>query len=136
MSDEKTSAVRKDYFTACLLAIGTASAGLLNPGDGSSSGLVLLGIIAIIMVIGIYFFIGRSTEESEADEIPVSLPRLRRMALLWYALTVVLGISLVREPLRGIWTGGSADVFEWLLGVVGLVAIGLAVWRILRRSRR
>lgn len=138
MSDKKTWNAKKEYFGACFLAILTVVMGLAAPSEGVSDGLVLVGVLAVLIVVGFYFQVGRQSAKSEEEEIRPSDSRLRRMALLWYVLSIVLAANLVRGSASEVIQGRGQYVtsVEWILGVVGAFVILLAGWRLYYTLRR
>ena len=83
MSYGKQKSAKKEYFNACFLAIFTAVAGLVEPGAEASNGLILVGVLAVLIVVGSYFQMGRATQEAGQEDIVPSESRLRRMAILY-----------------------------------------------------
>jgi len=139
VSRERT---KKEYFTACIAAVLTSTVGMFNreQGDDAPRSIALVGIIALLMVIGMYFRMGRngagedpSAEDPSADDLDHRFGRMQRMTYLWYVLTLVLAGALVRGPLGVILSGSLGEVgrVEMLSAVFGFVVIGFAIWKIL-----
>lgn len=128
---------RKEYFTACVAAILTSTLGMLVPEESGEvpKSLALLGIIALFMIVGLYYRVSRDGEERSGDgeDASPSFDRMRRMAYLWYALTLVLAGTLIRGPLRQMRTGSLAlaTVLELLVAGFGFIVIGFALWKLL-----
>ena len=129
--------IRKEYFKACITAVLTSTVGMFNPEDGEDvpAGIALVGIIALVMVVGMYYKMGRGGEGGDPpdDNGSGNLGRMQRMTYLWYVLTLVLAGALVRGPLGYILAGSLGDIgrVEMLSAMFGFVAIGFAIWQIL-----
>ncbi len=136
MPQKSLSRAKKDYFQACLLAISTGLLSLAAQNEGASNGLVLLGVFAVLMVFSTYLSHrqsqdGRTEKRTEKDYSPGE-PRLLRMALLWYVLSLVLVSGLLREPARFIWQGkgGNITSVQWLIGTAGVAIFGFTLFRL------
>jgi hypothetical protein len=101
-------------------------------GEGSSSkGLIIVGVLVVVTAVGIYFQFSRSMGQDEADQMPDS-SRLRRMAIIWYALSIVLSVSFVQRPAALLWDGWGSQMslVDGVVGAVGAVFMVVAVWRL------
>jgi hypothetical protein len=139
MSWSRITGDRREYFISCLLAVGTGVMGLAAPGQGVSSGVVLVGVVAVIIVVAAAFTMGLSNGDGERPDDDLVVARRRRMAMLWYALAIVLAAARVRDPARLLAAGRGADVSttEWILAALGAAVVVFAavrVWRMLPRS--
>ena len=86
---QKTTTQRtlREYFTACLLAVFTSFAGLTESDGFPGRGLWLVGLVALLMAIFVYFQFRKQAEDT-GENLPVPLAKLKRMSVLWYVLTV------------------------------------------------
>lgn len=123
---------------ACLLSYGMAVVALLGAGTqdglpGGSWGAVFVAVLAAAVGIGLYFRFREQLEAKDPDSKALDPARLEKMTLLWYALSLVLAIGALKEPIRLGLAGRSSEieVTGWLVGALS-VGVGLfALWRIL-----
>jgi hypothetical protein len=128
MTKEDRNYALKDYFTACLLAVFTSFAGLTGSDGMPGRGLWVVGLVALLMAVFVYFHF-KQQEDSKNDRNLAPLSRLRRMAVLWYVLTIALGAALVKDHIETMNTVGPR---EWVMSVLGLAVGGFSLFRILR----
>ncbi len=95
------------------------------------TGLILVGALILFVAIGIYYQFGRSLGDGGEGEGPGPI-RLFRMAFIWYILALVLSVSFVRGPLKQMGSDGNIGYTEWGMGILGVVVVGFALWRIIR----
>jgi uncharacterized membrane protein YidH (DUF202 family) len=131
---------QREYFRACFLSIFVAIVGFIKPAAETSRLLTLVCAAIIFAAVGAYFQIWKRFERK--IDVQQSKSRLLRMAFLWYVLSGVLGVALVRDPAKGLLRGEDSDVsaLEWLLCAVGALVIALALFRLFKliweRDRR
>jgi hypothetical protein len=127
------TSARNEYFLACFFSV---CVGLVRLGtrSGLGTGLIIVGVLILFIAIGIYYQFGRSLgSDQEGDLEGPSPTRLYRMALLWYALSVLLSASYVRDLVRflGGDQGNDFGPLQWGMGVIGLGVAGFGLWRII-----
>ncbi|MCP4195614.1 MAG: hypothetical protein GY762_00545 [Proteobacteria bacterium] len=126
------TSARNEYFLACFFSVGVGLA-RLGTRSGLGTGLIFIGVVILFIAIGIYYQFGRSlgSDQEEDPERP-SPTRLYRMALIWYALSVVLSASFVRDLVRFLGGDHGAEIgpLQWGMGVLGGGVAGFALWRI------
>ena len=134
--------IKKEYFTACFAAVLTATVGMFVPEEGEEapSSFALLGIIALLMVVGMYIKFGKSEDglELSGEDTAHRIGRMKRMTYLWYVLSLVLAGALVRGPLGHIMADSARNVgrIELMSAAVGIVVIGFSIWKILVLGRK
>lgn len=107
------------------------------PEDGGEtpSGFALLGIIALLIVVGMYYKFGKGDngDDSAGEDISLRIGRMRRMTYLWYVLSLILAGALVRGPLGDFMARSSQDLGTTALmsTAFGIVIIGFSIWKIL-----
>lgn len=107
------------------------AAGLVQPEEGLPTILGFVCVAALGVVLGLYFRMGRSSDNGAGMQGQPP-ERLRKMTLLWYALSMVLAFGIVRKPM-GLFRDGHAShvgVVEWAVCAAGLGMAGVAAWRI------
>ena len=128
---------RNEYFLACFFAVVV---GLLRLGTHSQpgTGLLFLGVLILAIAIGVYYQFGRTREpEREGAEGAPPRGRLLTMAIIWYALALVLSGAFVRGPLLWLGSGRGAEMglSGWGMGLLGVGVAGFSLWRIIRIVR-
>lgn len=137
MEQAELKRARGDYLFACGLALVAAAAGIAIPGtgDGDESRwrieLVLVGLAAL----GIFVWVLAGVRRPDGADVPQlnrSASRMRKMSLLWLALAIGLGVSVMRAPLAALIDGTASGLsaLRWVGLPAGLAIVAAAVWRL------
>lgn len=123
---------------ACLLSFGMAVVALLGAGTegglpGGSWGAVFVAVLAAAVGVGLYFRFREQLETKDEDSKAPDPARLEKMTLLWYALSLVLAIGALKEPIRLGLAGRTSEigVVGWVVGALSVGVGFFALWRIL-----
>jgi 1,4-dihydroxy-2-naphthoate octaprenyltransferase len=134
---QNTSKLQKEYFTACFVAMFTAIIGLAAPDSSGQppvkSQFLVFFIAAILIVIGSMVHIFRKTADNQTEEDLLHRnPRLRRMTLLWYGLSLVLAALPVFRSAHKLLRNQMDLIaaIEWIVGAACAAVIAFSLWRI------
>ncbi|MDD5306727.1 MAG: hypothetical protein PHU25_05335 [Deltaproteobacteria bacterium] len=139
--------LKKHYQTACALVAVSALLGILTPVvDGSAAPtdpriLIVLALLVLFFLTAATALRKRLPEMADARGDESGAKRLRKMAVIWYGLTLVLGFAMLRGPAQLLLGGSSLRearplqlVFAGLGLVIMLVALLRAASFLLRRG--
>jgi nitrogen fixation/metabolism regulation signal transduction histidine kinase len=128
--------LKRHYLTACGLVAVSAVLGILTPVvDGSASPadpriLVVLALLVLFFLTAAVATRRRLTDLVDAAGDEAGERRLRKMAVIWYGLSAVLGFAMLRGPAGIVLRGGSlreARPLQLVFAAGGLAIILLAL---------
>jgi hypothetical protein len=127
---------KQNYLIAGGMAVAAAALGIVD--DGVLAG-VPTWLVAIVLALAAaaYVRVARGFLRRDDDETGPSVERMRRMAFIWLALTVVLGVAVVRAPAAAFLEAGAAGLEPrgWAAASIGIALIVAACARAMSSIR-
>jgi hypothetical protein len=140
--------LKSHYLFACALVAISAVLGILTPiVDGSASPtdpriLLVLALLVLFFLTAATALRKRLAEMVDASGDDAGSKRLRKMAVIWYGLSMVLGFAMLRRPAGLVVAGrglGEARPLQLVFAGFGLAVMLVALVRgaafLLRRGK-
>jgi heme/copper-type cytochrome/quinol oxidase subunit 2 len=132
----QTARAKRDYLIAGGIAVAGAVVAIADQGE--LRGLPIWAVIAVVVLAAAAYVRAAYglMRRGEGDAGP-AVERLRKMAIIWLVLAVVLGIGVLIGPVSAFREAGAAGLRlrDWATAAVGVAIVVAACVRALRVIR-